>query len=55
MDDDKDVFSSCFQQCLSPIDRHRLVSDVTHDRCTSSALDAVTGMGIHLGLLHDNS
>ena len=37
VDDDKDVFSSCFRQGLSPIDRHRLVSDVIHGRCTSSA------------------
>ena len=34
-----DLFSSGFQQCLSPIDRHRLVSDVRHGRCTSSALN----------------
>ena len=37
VDVDKNVFSYCFQQCLSPIDRHRLVSDVIHGRCTSVA------------------
>ena len=54
VDVDRDVFSSCFQQCLSPSDRHRLVSDVIHGRCTSVALvctmHAGVGMGIRLGL-----
>ena len=32
-----DVFSFCSQTCMPPVDRHRLVSDVVHGRCTSLA------------------
>ena len=31
-------FSACFQPCMSPIDSHRLVSDVVDGRCTLHAL-----------------
>ena len=34
---DVDSFSACFLPCKSPIDRHRLVSDVVDGRCTLHA------------------
>ena len=35
--DDVDSFSACFLPCMSPIDRHRLVSDVLDGRSTLHA------------------
>ena len=63
VDVDADVFSSFFQTCRSPIDRHRLVSDVVHGRCTSLALVGTNlcGVGhgkclkIHVVEIHANS
>ena len=59
VDVDADVFSSSFQTCMSPIDRHRLVSDVVHGRCTSLALVGTNscgdGDGNSFGTVHDNS
>ena len=34
---DVDSFSACFVPCMSPIDRHRLLSDVLDGRCTLHA------------------
>ena len=47
-----DLFSSCFQPCMSPIDRHRLVSDVLHGRCTSVAPDGTSSCGFGHGNSH---
>ena len=35
--EESDSFSACFQTCMSPIDCHRLVSDVVDGRCTLHA------------------
>ena len=35
--EESDSFSACFQTCMSPIDRHRLVSDIFDGRCTLHA------------------
>ena len=39
-------FSACFQPCMSPIDRHRLVSDVVDGRCTLHARVSTNSCGI---------
>ena len=59
VDVDADVFSSCFQKYMSPIVRHRLVSDVVHGRCTSLAPLGTNSCGVghgnSFGAVHDNS
>ena len=56
---DVDSFSACFQPCMSPIDRHRLVSDVVDGRCTLHACvstdSCVSGHGNSPGVGHVNS
>ena len=53
VDVELDSFSSCSQPCMSPLDRHRLVSDALHGRCTSVApVDTNScrvGQAIHMG------
>ena len=53
------MFSSCFQPCWSPIDRHRLVSDVIHASCTSVApvctKSCGDGHGNSFGIVHGRS
>ena len=52
-------FASLFQPCMSPIDRHRHVSDVFDGRCTLHARlstnSCVTGHGNSQHVGHDNS
>ena len=54
-----DWFSSSFQPCMSPIDRHRFVSDVLHGRCASVAPVGTNSCGVGhgnaSGVVHDNS
>ena len=56
---DSDSFSACFQPCMSPIDRHRLVSDVVDGRCTLHARGSTnscgSGHGNSPGVEHVNS
>ena len=48
--EESDSFSACFQTCMSPIDRHRLVSDIFDGRCTLHALGGGGGGTAHAGL-----
>ena len=45
-------FSACFQPCMSPIDRHRLVSDVVDGRCRLHARLSTNSCGIGHGNSH---
>ena len=45
-------FSSLFHPCMSPIDRHRLVSDVVDGRCTLHARLSTNSFGIGHGTSH---
>ena len=45
-------FSSLFQPCMSPIDRHRLVPDVVDGRCTLHARLSTNSCGIGHGNSH---
>ena len=47
---DVDSFSACFLPCMSPIDRHRLVSDVLDGRCTLLARLSTNSCGIGQGI-----
>ena len=49
---DVDSFSACFLPCMSPIDRHRLVSDVLDGRCTLHARLSTNSCGVGHGNSH---
>ena len=49
---DVDSFSACFLPCMSPIDRHRLVSDVLAGRCMLRARLSTNSCGIGHGNSH---
>ena len=59
MDVELDLFASCFQPCMSPTDRHCLVSVVLYGRCTSVAPVGTNSCGVghgsSHGAVHDNS
>ena len=56
---DVDSFSACFLPCMSPIGRHRLVSDVLDGRCTLHARLSTNSCGVGHGnshhVVHTNS
>ena len=49
---DVDSFSACFLPCMSPIDRHRFVSDIVDGRCTLHARLSTNSCGIGHGNSH---
>ena len=52
---DVDSFSACFQPCMSPFDRHPLVSDVVDGRCMLHARGCGSGHGKSPGVEHVSS